>query len=468
MNIDFNIYQSIIFGELRPWLNKLNEDAYKQILSKFQQKEIYTSVENLDNSLYRIVNNNPLISNSNTFTIEVHPTNDKSKADYSEIFEHLIYIDLPKSINNFTDYYKYIISTEAIRLVSTLNKALSFYNKEQAKYPLLQFIEQIEQYREETEKHINNTKHQTDFIFKTLYIILVKIQLEVQHLFPELISSKKVTENDLLKYFKNCNIITSKLNYLKTKKLIKGKKFNKSEALGLIEIIRYDYIKFNKSNNSDKKINELNEEQIQSIRTLENIICIDVLDELKGNKNISTQLEQQNINKIKSDYQDNIISELEKTDSPAKRINLISKELNNFSFLNSNHIIENPKLELSLPRELRTWLNKIEETYKVNPNYRPSDLKEGTKIKTKLNTYELAYLFRIIDDAGILEMNDKTALCKGIANVFETKQMRNPNLDTDSLYNKFFTKDDKAVENMHLKFKKMQEIAFQDKKNIGI
>ncbi|MCF6364930.1 MAG: hypothetical protein L3J35_01895 [Bacteroidales bacterium] len=468
MNIDLNIYQSIIFGELRPWLNKLNEDAHKQILPQYRQKETYTSIEDLNNSLSKIVKNNPLISKSDTFTIETFPTNDKPKTDYSEIFEHLIYIDLPKADDKLTKYYKQIISAEAIRLISTLNKALNFYNKEQAKYPVLQFIEQIEQYQEETEKHINNTAHQTDFIFKTLYTTLVKIRLEVQNLYPELITSKKLSENDLLKHFPNLNSITSKLNHFKIHKLLKINKFEMSEALGLIETIRYDYIKFNKNNSSEKEQIELNEVQIQNIRTLENIICIDVLGKLKGNQNILTHLEQKNIESIKPEYQDKIISELEKTDSPANRTSLISKELDKFSFLNSNHIIENPKLELSLPRELRTWLNKIEETYKVNPNYNPADLLEITKIKTNLNTYELAYLFRIIDESGVLEMKDKKELCRGIANVFETKQMRNPNLDTDSIYNKFYTKDDKAVENMHPKFKKMQEIAFTDKKNIGI
>jgi len=465
MNIDFNIYQSIIFGELRPWLNKLNEDAHKQILSQYQQKETYTSIEDLNNSLTKIAKNNSLISKSDTYTIEVHPTNDKSNADYPDIFEHLIYIDLPKSINNFTDYYEYIISAEAIRLASTLNNALSFYNRKQAKYPALLFIEQIEQYQKETEKHVNNTAHQTDYIFKILYTILIKIRLEIQHLYPELITSKKVSETDLLKYFPNLNTITSKLNHFKIHKLLKGKKFDKSEALSLIENIRYDYIK---SNSSEKEQIEINEEQIQNIRTLENIICIDELGKLKGNQNILTHLEQKNIESIKSDYQDNIVSELGKTNNPAKRTSLISKELDKFSFLNSNHIIENPKLELSLPRELRTWLNKIEESYKINPNYVPAESIEVTKIKTKLNTYELAYLFRILDDSGVLEMKDKKELCRGIANVFETKQMRNPNLDTDSLYNKYFTKDDNAIESMHSKFKKMQEIAFQDKKNIGI
>jgi len=423
MNVDFNIYQSIIFGELRPWLNKLNEDAHKQILSQYQQKEIYTSIEDLNNSLTKIANNNPLISKSDTYTIEVHPTNDKSKADYPDIFKHLIHIGLPKSINNFTDYYKYIISAEAIRLVSTLNKALSFYNKEQAKYPVLQFIEQIEQYQEETEKHINNTVHNTGFIFKTLYTILVKILLEVQSLYPELITSKKVSETDLLRYFPNLNSITSKLNQFKIKKLLKGKKFDKSEALSLIETIRYDYIKFNKRDCSDKKIIELNEAQIQNIRTLENIICIENLNYLKGNKNISTQLEQQNFNNIKSDYQDKIISELEKTNSPAKRTGLISKELDKFSFLNSKHIIENPKLELSLPRELRIWLNKIEETYKVNPNYVPAELKENPKLKTNISVPELAFLFKALHELkpDIFNVKSNAELHRFISNNFTTK-----------------------------------------------
>lgn len=467
MNIDFNIYQSIIFGELRPWFNKLNDDTYKHIVSQHLPKDKFESIEDLFGTLSDIINKNPLISNSDTFTIEVQPMNNKSETLYPDIFEHLIYIELPKPDNDILKYCQQIVSTEAVYLISALNKALGFCNDEQAKYKILLFTEQIEQYMTETEKHINNTKHQTDIIFKILYTFFVKILLEVQILYPELVTSKKADETDLFKYFPKLKVITSNLYHFKIQRTFKSNKIDISEILNLIEKIRLDYIKYNQNNNFEKDKIELNEKQIQNIRTLENVICIDELGELKGNKKISTQLEQQNINKIKADFQKNIISQLETTVSPASRTNLISKELDKFSFLNSSHIIENPKLELSLPRELRTWLNKIEETYKVNPNYVPAELKEVTKIKTTLNTYELAYLFRILDDVGILEMKDKKKLCRSIANVFETKQMRNPNLNTESLCNKFYTKDDKAIKNLHTKLKKMQEIAFQDKKNIG-
>ncbi len=446
MNINFNIYQSIIFGELRPWLNKLNEDTHKHILSQHQQIQTYTSIEDLNNSLTIIANNNLLISKSDTYTIEVHPTNDKPKADYPDIFEHLIYIDFPKSNNNLTDYYKYIISAEAIRLVSALNKSLSFYNKEQAKYPVLLFIEQIEQYLEETEKHITNTLFRTDFIFKILYTTLVKIRLEIQHLYPKLITSKPVNQTDLFKYFPEIKVITSNLYYFKIQKIFQSNKFDKSEILSLIENIRHDYINFSKSNSSGKEQIELNEKQIQNIRTLENIICIDKLGFFKGNKKISAQLEQQNINKIKSDYQDIIISKLEKTDSPAIRTSLISEELNKFSFLNSNHIIENPKLELSLPRELRTWLNKIEEAYKINPNYVPAELKENPKLKTNLSVPELATLFRELQKLkpDIFDIKSKAELHRFISNNFTSKKQEN--ISTSSIKNNFDNPDSKAAD----------------------
>ncbi|MEI8047355.1 MAG: hypothetical protein WCI92_08250 [Bacteroidota bacterium] len=91
-----------------------------------------------------------------------------------------------------------------------------------------------------------------------------------------------------------------------------------------------------------------------------------------------------------------------------------------------------------------------------------------TKIKTKLNIYELSYLFKVLDECDFFEMNIKTDLFRAISETFETKRQTKEDLNIESIASKFYSKDPKAIESLHLKFRKMQEIAFEDKKNIGV
>lgn len=91
-----------------------------------------------------------------------------------------------------------------------------------------------------------------------------------------------------------------------------------------------------------------------------------------------------------------------------------------------------------------------------------------TKIKTKLNIYELSYLFKVLDECDFFEMNNKTDLFRAISETFETKRQTKEDLNIESIASKFYSKDPKAIESLHLKFRKMQEIAFEDKKNIGV
>jgi hypothetical protein len=87
------------------------------------------------------------------------------------------------------------------------------------------------------------------------------------------------------------------------------------------------------------------------------------------------------------------------------------------------------------------------------------------KIKTNLNVYELAYLFRLLTEVKIINDDNIMALCESIVNTFETKMQKNNILDKVGFYNKFYTKDPNAIESLHSYFTKMRDIAYEDQNN---
>ena len=127
MKISLNIYNSILFGELRPWLESNNsQETFRQKLNPSFRCEKGTP-EEFEKALGEALKGHPLLmDDDDELIIEVEENKIKVTSKKDMIFEPLIDIDIPPFYNDKTEYYYYLIKNEGTRLIYNINKTIEF------------------------------------------------------------------------------------------------------------------------------------------------------------------------------------------------------------------------------------------------------------------------------------------------------------------------------------------------------
>lgn len=92
----------------------------------------------------------------------------------------------------------------------------------------------------------------------------------------------------------------------------------------------------------------------------------------------------------------------------------------------------------------------------------PSDAPKF-KLNTNLTVAELAYLFRVLYEKGIIESKNKTDICRFVCENFSSKQK--DTIQEKSLYNRFNNPEYNAIDHWQEIFYQLGEKARQDKKS---
>jgi len=398
MKIDLNIFNSVIFGNLRPNLNNLSDDKFKNVIQQISISEKYTSINDFNKIFSTIIAKNQLIISDDNYKLEILTDSETVNEQYIDIFEPLIFIDFPKYNDPILEYYKFILMNDTTKIIGTYNKAINLLNSQQ-EYYTNELFEQLDNYSAIIENRLNENSldEKTITIFEILRTCILRINVEIFSIFPEFFKNADDKIADSFNKLNKFQFITSKLNYVKIQKLINSNTFDQPKATELIDKIRLDYIHFSEIPQVNRQLIELNELQITNIHLLEEYIFIQNFNFNNVEISFKQPLNPVIITKISDEYRKTILVQLDKIPHPAQRMDCIYTEISKFSFLESSHKIENPRLDFSLPRKLRKWLYEIKEAWKVNPNYIPQQEDNISNIQNQPRVFQLPEGFKLTD-----------------------------------------------------------------------
>ncbi|MBK7489712.1 MAG: hypothetical protein IPI74_07895 [Bacteroidales bacterium] len=124
MKISLSIYNSILFGELRPWLDSnRTQEVFRQKLNPAFRWEKGTP-EDFEKALNEALKDHPLLMDDDEVLIEIEENKIIISSVKDKIFEPLIDIDIPPFFTDKTEYYYYLIKNEGTRLINKINKAI--------------------------------------------------------------------------------------------------------------------------------------------------------------------------------------------------------------------------------------------------------------------------------------------------------------------------------------------------------
>jgi hypothetical protein len=402
MKIDFNIFNSILFGDLRPVLNLLSDIKFKNILQP-SLKGVYSSFKEFENAFSILTKKNSLISTSEDYKLEAITADEISKQCSFDILEPLIYIDFPQVTDNIYSYYKFLIDNEGTKLTGSFHKSLSLFDNDiDRKYFCSEFLDRINYYLDQTNIQFNeiNQNNLKEYVLSVLKITLQRLLIETQELFPNLVASDNISFETLktsISIFKKpVIIITSNLFKYKSKQIIECNEYSKQEIIQLIDKIKLHYITFFNSKSENFQLIELNEKNLQNIRILENYIFLNEFEIIKEKIDTDTLSDFEFESRIYEKYISKFSDFPKECNQPSKRVDFITKELLKFSRLFDNRQMNyNP--DLSIPRQITNWLNSQIEYYKVNLdkdiNFFSVIKKSANSVSKNNKTKEIRYAF---------------------------------------------------------------------------
>jgi len=174
---------------------------------------------------------------------------------------------------------------------------------------------------------------------------------------------------------------------------------------------------------------------------------------------LSDSLAEENYNSFTT----SIFEKIEAHSAPNKRLEVIAREEEKFSFLKTSYIIDNAVFKISIPRKIFNWI-EIQKAY-INENLHIdfSKLKgvDLPKIQTSLTVAEIGYLLRVFEEEGILQPKNKTDLSRVFSAILSSK--KRDDFTFDGLHKEFKTPKNKAVEFWNDKFIILKQKTTKDK-----
>lgn len=465
MNLDLSIYHRILFNDLRPWLplNQSENKFKEKLIPAF--KTLHIDPQTIEKTIDQVLKDYPNSTIENQYVTEVDATQEEIKNIQNEIFQPLITIYIHKPFNPKAEFYYYLIINAGTVFINNLNKAIHICkNQKEQKFLINTVYRQITYFLNEVNKKfkvdkVDTKKSSDDYILAVLKITLVRLAFEIQELFPELVASKIVTEDEIynsdtyeiapsVKYSKDLVM----MNDFKVRKYISSKTHSKKEIVEYIsktlEILVKDY---------NEKIKDTEKAKSKEI-LLQNIEALENLYYILYSKNIGEDAELSYKKLTSEEYSDIVLStvnelisdKLEEETLPNKRLSIINKQEELLIFLKPEIDFDTNNLKQSIPRRVLLILEGNKNFLKANLSIDFSKLTKGNdlRLKTNLSVPEIALLFKALKDLKpeIFDVKTDTDLYKFISSNFITKQSKEEGISVGKLRKLFAEPKAKAVD----------------------
>lgn len=477
MKIDLSIYNRILFGDLRPWLDTNKSET------KFQQKLNPSfrvpkgGAAAFEKAINNALKDHPVLLTEEDYIFEIEEDKIKVTSVKDEIFEPLIDIDIPPHFSYKTEFYYYLIRNEGTRLMNNLNKAVQVCsNENEAKFLINTTLIKVQTFIKDTATHLkelsytdnlrfdelpkNKTEAEkkiSDYILSALQTTLIRLLLEIQQTFVAFISSKMLSEDEIYitllgKTPPSITIVKMNvgMNDFIVKRYINTGEYSKEKTLDLIndtkEIIALNYNQnaINKETANRKAILTTN------IQALENLYFVREFNFADVNPNYEVLISEEYTEQIFSEANTTILEKLEEHNLANKRLTAIIKEEQQLSFLQAKIQVDESALMLSIPRKIALMLamNKafVKDNLKIDFS-KLSDAKNN-RIKTNLSVPQVAMLFKMLNDLkpDIFDIKAEADLHRFISANFITKKSGDDGISIDKLRQLFNQPDTKAAE----------------------
>ncbi len=492
MKIDLSIYNRILFGDLRPWLDTNKSEA------KFQQKLNPSfrvpkgGAEAIEKAFANALKDHPISLTEEDYIFEIAEDKIKITSVKDEIFEPLIDIDIPPYFNYKTEFYYYLIKNEGTRLMNNLNKALQICNNEnEAKFLINTTLIKVKTFLKDTAKHVKEISYSdnlrfdelpkdkteaqkkiSDYILSVLQTTLFRLLLEMQETFAAFISSEILSEDEIYisllgktppsVSFARTNV---KMNDFIIKRYITTGDYSKEKTIELINdtkekiALNYSHKTITKETANRKAV------LIGNIQALENLYFVREFGYAAANPTYEALISEQYTEEIFAEANTKALENFEGLHLPNKRLAAIIKEEQKLSFLQAKIQIDETALALSIPRKIALML-AVNKAY-VNSNLKIDFSKiaepKGERLKTNISVPHLALLFKMLNDLkpAIFDIPSEAELHRFISANFITKKSGEDGISVGKLRQLFSQPDEKAAEYW---FEKLSTMSAQAKK----
>lgn len=372
--MDLKIFDSIIFGELRPFFGENKNEAY--FTSKLNpQFTLPDNMEQFEDQLRIALKEHPLLLDSEEYLINLNP--DEKVIDITsirdDIFEPLIDIDTPPPFNFTTEFYFYLIKNDATRVRLKLIKEINVVNNQNdAVFIIKKLITQIEfllsnlgkeikalpkiqsQYREtpENETEPERIQKNTHYIFNFLLLTLVRLYFELDKLFSEIFKINFKSKDQLLSNVVGMSNNQYKLQELSksfailtVKKITEEKPFDVAKAFSI-------WTELNMYFQNDKS----NQKLEQAIAAIENKLFMQPVW-LESKDYSFTDLHSYKLfDEISSRVKESCKNAINKKDYGYERLEIVNGFIDPISKHFKGHNFESELIDNSIPRNIFKWL----------------------------------------------------------------------------------------------------------------
>lgn len=457
MKIDLSIYQSILFYDLRPWLDSNKDDnRFRAKLTPNFKNPIQSSID-FDNAINKALIDYKSTLNEEEYLFDFADDQVQFNGVVDEILYPLIEVIADEPTNNKATFYYYLIKNEATRLINKLYKFSYLKISESEKKNVFivaikginSLILRTEQQKIQVSKNGNHTQDPNNaFILHFLGITLIRLHLEVKELFEKYVAGNVFDEagiySTILKktqptvsHIKD----TVGLNHFKVTAYINQPKHKKETTLEWILYTLETYAKYFETDTTSKEEAKRKKILLEDLQALENLYFLQHYKIKFENTNYTNLLDADLLEPIFNDTLQDIEEDIEKHNFADKRLNTITKAIQKNDFLKYNIDIDNLPYLQSIPRRLNIFLDIRVKANEANLSIDFSKLIEGKTppLKVNLTIEELALLFRMLFDLkpDIIEDRVKEKLFKFIGSNFTTKKSREGNINIDSIKKEF-------------------------------
>ncbi|MEI6750266.1 MAG: hypothetical protein WCM93_14005, partial [Bacteroidota bacterium] len=198
---------------------------------------------------------------------------------------------------------------------------------------------------------------------------------------------------------------------------------------------------------------------VTHILALENLIFIRCFTNATVNPSYDELLNNALAEKTYKEYTSELHAQIGQLPSASDRLEFIANEMERYSFLRSNYIIEESTFKPSVPRKIIAWFLIQKAFLEANLHIDPTKLtkSELPKIPTDLTVAELAFLFRALHDAKLMKPFHDEDLYRVIAAFFSSRNKED--ISPKNIKNKFLSPDINAIDFWETGFSKLLKIA---------
>lgn len=466
MKLDLSTYHSILYNDLRPWLDSNKDDnRFRAKLTPNFKNPTESSID-FDNAINKALIDYKSTLNEEEYLFELADDQVQFNGVVDEILYPLIEVIADEPTNNKATFYYYLIKNEATRLINNLYKFSYLKISESEKKNVFigaikginSLIQRTEQQKIQVSKNRNHSQDPNNtFILHFLGITLIRLHLEVKELFEKYVTGNVYDEAGIYS-----TIIKKKqpteshikdivgLNHFKVATYINQPKHKKETTLEWILFTLENYSKYFQTDTTSKEEAKRKKILLDDLQALENLHFLQHYKIKLENITYSKLLEAEELEPIFNDTFQDITEAVEVPTIASKKLVVINKELQKLDFLKYDIDIENISYLQSIPRLLQDALIGLKSFVNANLSIDFSMITEpkAPPIKTNLSVGDLALLFRMLFELkpDIFEVKTKAELFRFISSNFTTKKSKEGEISIDTITKKFNDPDTKSKE----------------------